>query len=99
MVVRDRTQTGTKLTFHVPELQQRPSVGGGGCAIPAEFLIEQTLRELTQAYPKETDLFLKKNLTKISATAFAAAVEKLPKDRKEQFKKIRKEDRKGNLTK
>ena len=38
----------TELTFHVPELQQRPAIGGGCCALPAEFLIEQVLMEVEQ---------------------------------------------------
>ena len=45
-----------------------------------------TLRELTQAYPKETDQFLNENHTQISSTAFSAAVEKISKAKKRKIK-------------
>ena len=49
-----------------------------------------TLRELWQAYPKETWNFLQKNSTRISSTAFSAAVEKVPSIKKEKLKDVRK---------
>lgn len=39
-----------ELTFHVPELQQRPAVGAGCCALPAEFLIEESLNEAERVH-------------------------------------------------
>lgn len=51
-VLQERSQVTTapltKLTLSVPELRERPIVGGGCCAIPAESLIEETLTELEQ---------------------------------------------------
>ena len=39
-----------ELTFHVPELKQRPIVGAGCCALPAEFLIEEALNEVERVH-------------------------------------------------
>jgi len=52
-----------------------------------------TLRELTQAYPRETAKYMDKHLYKISSDAFSASIEKLPKGRKEELKKKRKTHR------
>lgn len=48
-------QTGTtqeqapvEIIVLVPELRTRPVIGGGCCAVSADFLIEETLRELDQ---------------------------------------------------
>ena len=38
-----------ELSFSVPDLRRLPVIGGGCCAIPAEFLIEEALKELEQA--------------------------------------------------
>lgn len=54
-----------------------------------------TLRELTQAYPKETEDFLDRNVFRISPTAFSAAIEKLLPKKKEKLKTKRKLQRKA----
>lgn len=53
-----------------------------------------TLRELTTAYPKETDLFFQKKVNQISSTAFSASIEKLSLAKKNKLKEIRKKYRK-----
>lgn len=55
-----------------------------------------TIRELTQAYPKETSKFLEKKATLLTSTAFSAAVEKIPKEQKEKLKLVRKAYRANN---
>src|ERR1700722_12249376 len=52
------------------------------------------LRELDNAYHKETLVFLKKNYARISSTAFSAAAEKLSAKEKEELKILRKAARK-----
>lgn len=44
-----RSQSGktTLLSLTVPELRRRPLVGGGCCAVPSAWLIEETLAQLT----------------------------------------------------
>lgn len=37
-----------ELAFAVPDLRRRPVIGGGCCAVPAQFLIEETLKEVEQ---------------------------------------------------
>ena len=49
-----------------------------------------SLRELYHVYPLETLHYLNENFQKVSATAFAAATEKLKKEDKEKLKNIRK---------
>lgn len=53
-----------------------------------------TLREIYNVYPKETLIFLREYLNQISPVAYCAATEKLDKDTKKDFNKIRKEYRK-----
>lgn len=52
------------------------------------------LREIGNAYPKETFAFLIRNYAHLSSVAFAAAAEKLGTKEKEQLKKLRKLSRK-----
>jgi len=52
------------------------------------------LRELDNAYHKETFQFLKKNFARITGIAFAAAAEKLSPKEKEELKVLRKKARK-----
>lgn len=35
-----------ELSFSVPDLQQRPVIGGGCCAVPAEFLVVEVSRHI-----------------------------------------------------
>ena len=50
-----------------------------------------TLRELHNAYPKETKVFLNRHIAILSPYAFTAATEKIPMTYKEPWKKLRKE--------
>jgi len=52
------------------------------------------LRELDNAYHKETLVFLKKNYARISSIAFSAAAEKISAKEKEELKALRKAARK-----
>lgn len=49
-----------------------------------------TLKELYSVYPDKTLKYIEKNTSRISATAFSAAIEKLEKADKERLKKMRK---------
>jgi 3-methyladenine DNA glycosylase AlkD len=51
------------------------------------------LRELHNVYPAKTYAYLKKNIRDISAIAFSAATEKLVRTRKDELKKLRKDQR------
>lgn len=53
-----------------------------------------TLREMYTAYPEKTAEYLKKNAPRLSAIAFSAAVEKVPRAIKETLKKERAQFRK-----
>ena len=50
-----------------------------------------TLRELHNAYPRETKIFLNRYIAILSPYAFTAATEKIPMTQKEPWKKLRKE--------
>ena len=52
------------------------------------------LREIGNAYPKETFTFLRQNYAQLTSVAFSAASEKLAAKEKEELKKLRKEARK-----
>jgi hypothetical protein len=43
-----------RLIMHVPELPDRPVIGGGCCAVTAEFLFEETLTELSDVRSVQT---------------------------------------------
>lgn len=49
-----------------------------------------TLRETYNVYPDKASAFLEKHIASISAHAFSAATEKMPKKQKEYFKRLRK---------
>jgi 3-methyladenine DNA glycosylase AlkD len=49
-----------------------------------------SLREIGTQYPEETWKFLNKHILNISAIAFTASVEKIPADKKEKLKQLRK---------
>jgi len=53
-----------------------------------------TLRELHNAYPKETWEFLKENVYRLKPIAFSTALEKVSNRRKNELKNLRKENRK-----
>ena len=56
-----------------------------------------TLRELSQAYPKDTSRLMDKELYRISSIAFSASIEKLSKSRKDSLKMKRKNYRSKNV--
>lgn len=49
-----------------------------------------TLREAYNLYPQKTFLFIKKNIHRVSSTAFSAATEKMPPEQKAVLKTLRK---------
>ena len=51
------------------------------------------LRELSRAYPKEQEIFMRRHLLQLSPTAFTTAVEKMPGEVVAAFKAKRKESR------
>ena len=85
MTTQERSQDQdslTEVTFHVPELQ-RGSVIGGCCALPAEFLIEEVLKEVEHV--REVAVSDADGLIRVRAMGDDADLVKELKDRIEEL--------------